>query len=249
MYEERKYRKPFLVEVLARLDFTGRVDQFLVGLPSPLVSTVLKNFPIMEPQEKEVVEIEGQAPLFKAGPNIFRSSDRNRRMVITPMAMFLDDNKYESFERFENEFTPVVERVFADNPDLMVRRFGLRYINKVHDQNGNVHEWDKYIKPEFLTVFSVSPEKKNLLARALHNLTWNLGDMILNFNYGIYNPDFPSPINQKEFIFDFDAYYEGAMKLEEIGPKLDRCHQQIQELFESCITDELRTKMEVVNAG
>lgn len=71
--------------------------------------------------------------------------------------------------------------------------------------------------------------------------------MIMQFQYGMYNTDFPAPIKNKLYILDIDAYTQGLLTFDDIQSRLDKFHDAIEDLFEKVITNELRKVMGVVN--
>jgi uncharacterized protein (TIGR04255 family) len=71
--------------------------------------------------------------------------------------------------------------------------------------------------------------------------------MLLNFQYGMHNPDFPSRIRRKLFILDLDASYQGLLSRDDIKSNIDTAHNRIEELFENVIREDLRRRMEIDN--
>jgi uncharacterized protein (TIGR04255 family) len=71
------------------------------------------------------------------------------------------------------------------------------------------------------------------------------GELDLRFQYGLPNPDYPSPLKRPSFVMDLDAYIQAAHELQVSLQHTDRAHQCIQSLFEKSITDKLREKMNV----
>lgn len=242
-YANVKYEKPFLAEVVVRLDFTVPVKEFASGLPHPLTRAALRDFPIMEPPEHNLVlKDEGEMGRFMKFE--FHSKNKKKHLVITPSMMFMDYKEYDTFEALQDEFTHIVDALFDSQDELMVRRFGLRYINKIHDEsNNNVTDWSHLLKDELLSAFNLEIERRSALARVFSNISWNEDDLVLNFNYGMHNADYPVPLNQKEFVLDFDAYFEGALERDEVHQRVGLFHGRIQSLFERCISEELRQIM------
>ena len=157
--------------------------------------------------------------------------------------MFIVYNKYESFGAFKNHFLEIVDALFkCYGHDVVVKRFGLRYINKVHFDKGELINWDKYLDRNLLQIFNVA-EDKTKICRAFHNLELNYGDMNFRFQYGVHNADYPAPLRSKDFILDFDEYYQGLQNQDEISNNLIRFHDKIEKSFEKFITEDLREVM------
>ena len=70
----------------------------------------------------------------------------------------------------------------------------------------------------------------------------NYDDYRVNFNYGMFNSEFPAKISRKEFILDFDFYTE-YVEQETIIPLIKKFNKEAAIMFEKCIKDGLRKKM------
>jgi 16S rRNA (cytosine(1402)-N(4))-methyltransferase len=71
----------------------------------------------------------------------------------------------------------------------------------------------------------------------------NYGEDSLRFQFGMLNPDYPSPIKKKVFTLDHDMYTNKLLEQSEIPVVLDRFHERISNSFERVITNGLRSKM------
>ena len=145
--------------------------------------------------------------------------------------------------KLKDEFILIVDKL-SGKEDFSAKRFGLRYINRIVLNDNSFFNWDEYLNPELLSMFNVS-ENNNLLSRAFSNVVqqFNSG-MLLNFQYGMHNPDFPSRIRQKLFILDYDAYFQGLISCDEVKDHIDLAHESIENLYEKSITQNLRELME-----
>lgn len=56
MHEKICYKKPFLKEVILRLDFGSRVEAFIRALPQKVATAALQRFPMSEPQKTQLKE-------------------------------------------------------------------------------------------------------------------------------------------------------------------------------------------------
>jgi uncharacterized protein (TIGR04255 family) len=118
----------------------------------------------------------------------------------------------------------------------------MRYINHVKIEEDDPFEWRKYLNNNLLCIFDV-PQNKTEIRRALNILELNIDDIMLKYQYGMHNPDYPAPIKQKIFVLDFDAYKSGILSLEELSDIIPKLHDNIESLFEKSITLSLREKM------
>jgi uncharacterized protein (TIGR04255 family) len=144
----------------------------------------------------------------------------------------------------KDDFCAVLDKL-NEAEEFSVNRFGLRYINNIELNEDEPLNWQKYINEVLLHMFDVTGNKNNL-SRVFSNIVQNFDDgMQLNFNFGMHNPDFPSRIRRKSFIMDLDAFLQGVLVKEDIKSGIDIAHDRIEELFENCITNDLRTLMEI----
>ena len=102
---------------------------------------------------------------------------------------------------------------------------------------------DKYLKPELNSIFAIA-DKREAISRAFHVLEFNYGDDLLRFQFGMFNPDYPSPIKRKIYTLDYDMYVTKLLDKAEIEQTLDRFHEKVNHFFEQVITNELRKIME-----
>lgn len=247
-----KYEKNFLTNVIVRVDFPNPIKVH-ESLPPDLSKTILELFPISESKKMigrtikftgENVEIEGDK---KSTEWNFFGKNREKQLVITPILLYIKYNKYESYNSLKSDFISVIEKMFEVFPDIQITRLGLRYINEISllDQNDPLN-WTECLNEKLLSPFEVA-EDKSTIARCINNLILNQGDMILNFRYGMHNPDMPAQIKKKLFILDYDAYNTNLQDVSEIRDDLEKFHGIIVNLFESHIKDRLRTIMHVTS--
>ena len=242
------YKKPFLNKVIARVDYTANYNLPQKGLPKKVSDEILRLFPISEPREVIAKQVHITDQGIKGKQNkqhhlLFHGKSREKTLCITPEFLYIEINKYETYEKLKDEFILIVDKL-SGKEDFSAKRFGLRYINRIVLNDNSFFNWDEYLNPELLSMFNVS-ENNNLLSRAFSNVVqqFNSG-MLLNFQYGMHNPDFPSRIRQKLFILDYDAYFQGLISCDEVKDHIDLAHESIENLYEKSITQNLRELME-----
>lgn len=249
-----KYRKPFLDKVIARMDFASSINGSRKELPKEVTGTALSIFPISEPRKiigKEFrISHKGKTEEVTTEETewIYHSKDRGKSLCVAPTYAYLVYEKYDSFHSLIEDFIPILEQLFKAYKDLQVKRFGLRYINHIKLEGDSYFEWADYLDERLLSMYSLY-EGEGEIARGFHNLTINDNDIMLRFQYGMHNPDFPSPIRKKIFILDYDAFYDGLQDMEDIKANIDIFYERIEALFENNIKDELRNLMEPMENG
>ncbi|HEX2896846.1 MAG TPA: TIGR04255 family protein [candidate division Zixibacteria bacterium] len=238
-YKQIQYKQTNLNEVIARIDFISPMERFHETIPGELTKTIVKVFEIPEQKQKEVsITLDRPSTSW-----VFRSREGNKKIIVNTEYLLFIYKSYESFEKLKSEILPIVKQLFTSQVELIARRFGLRYINKIPGTNSDITYWEEELCPDLLNIFSILPHYKSNIARAFHNLSWNHGNMIVNFNFGLHNKDYPAAAKDKTYILDIDAYHEGALEIDDILERFDLYHSRIQEAFESSITDNLRKRM------
>lgn len=233
-----------LIEVVARVDLVSPVEKIEKKLPKNLAKAALRMFPIDEPkpafhQELVLSQKEVQTKRTEFTEWNFYGKAREKRLVITPQAIFVSYKKYESFEALRDEFWSVLQTFFSSCDSAQPSRLGLRYINQLRQDDGDPLLWDRYVDKQLLGLldYTVKGAKPS---RVFHNLEFAFGDFNLLFQFGLHNPDYPAPIRQREFILDLDAYFKGLFEPADIPASLHSYHTEIQRLFERSITPETR---------
>ena len=247
MYEQTRYRRTYLTEVVVRVDWLESLPSIAKKLPKSLSQRAKKSFPIAEPTKKKVrqvqITVEGieehEAELTEW---TFHDKDRSKTLTIAPGSLFIRYTSYDSFEALRVDFTDIFAIFFSEFKDIQVSRFGLRYINNIELDEPEPLEWEGYINEKLLGLFHFYPETQ-YLSRVFHVVELNFGDSNLRFQFGLNNPDYPATIRRKNFVLDLDAYYPGLQEKDDVLSNLDIFHEKIQEIFEMSVTDNLRRKM------
>ncbi len=82
------------------------------------------------------------------------------------------------------------------------------------------------------------------LIRSMHLVEYRHQSSMLNFRYGMYNPEYPNILKNNSFALDFDYFtVEAIESSDSIIQFIDNGHKSIQKLFETAITEALRKVM------
>jgi uncharacterized protein (TIGR04255 family) len=248
-YEHLHYNKNFLTEVLARMDFLGKIEELRESFPRQLGNIISETFPILEPQKVVAQElmVSPEGGQKADGPITsnqwkFYGASREKYLTLSADVILTSHSAYGSFEDFLSGILPALDFLAKQYPDLQVRRVGLRYINNLRPKGRGPFAWNKYVNKNMLSILKIL-EPQKAIARAFHNLEMNQGDFRLRFQYGIHNPDYPAPVRQRVFVMDLDAFSETPSSISDVSGELAKYHDAIQSAFESSITDALRSEM------
>jgi len=246
-----QYKRTFLKQVIARLDFVSPLTATAATLPTPLSQEIMKRFPIPEPGKAVAQELQISAPQGLVGGKrtehsvwTFHSKERDKKLALHPAALILEIDRYQTYEVLKSDFVPVVAALLAAAQEAQPSRLGLRYINLIALDGDNPFDWDGLINAQLLHTLKVPSEgDRDKLARAFNIVDLALDDFNLRYQFGMSNPDYPAKIRRRMFVVDLDGYVQGALDKNEIEHLLDTFHSKIQEYFEFSITNELRERM------
>jgi uncharacterized protein (TIGR04255 family) len=249
MYENICYDRPFLKEVIARIDFAAPIGSLGTAIPQRIANTALERFPILEERKALAQEFMLSAEEIRHKRQQFsewnyHGRDRQKRLAIAPSFAYVTYSRYSSFEELKDDFFGVIAVLFENYTDLRAARLGLRYINQIDQQGHDPFLWNDLIDPTLLALFNRFADQRSSVSRFFHIAEFKHEDDIqVKFQFGVPNPDYPAPIRTPQFVLDMDAHFDGLQTLEDLRDHLDLCHAYIQHLFETSITDELRRLM------
>jgi uncharacterized protein (TIGR04255 family) len=243
------YKNTPIKKVIFRIDFLAKVPELNESLPSEITDVIKNSFPIAEPKNvvARTLQISNTDVLDK-NTTIkewhFHTEERNATLIIREDSFAILINHYISFENINKVLSETIDVFFNHYKGLISRRIGLRYINEIGIEGENPFDWSEYINPNLTSIFNVTENPKNII-RAFHNLEIKIDEIMLKFQYGMINPDYPALIKKKIFILDLDASFTGILKHHEIDIFIKKQHTVIQNQFEYSITQNLREKFEL----
>ena len=242
-----KYKKKFLSNVLVRIDFSP-ILILKDELKAEFQESIRKQFPIFETQRKIEHFIDIKENLIEEKPFtqwILISNDLDRKIFITFNSAVVEFYNYSNFEEFNEIVLSVMQNLVKFYGQLNIKRFGLRYINKIKLPSGDPYKWSEFIEQPLTYSLDNFIKNKNELSRSMNQMIFNKIDHLLQFTYGIFNDEFPSKISRKEYILDFDCYSK-EVEESDIKRKIKNFHDDILELFDNSITKKLKEIMEPI---
>lgn len=250
--ERRKYKKDFLVKVIARVDFDSSIQAIQRNGPTKEIYEIVKTrFPITE--ERKVIGRELLIGNFDTKEKKketkewhYYGKNREKKLIISSEFVLVEYLKYEYFESLKDDIFSVLNVLLSSFPSLEVKRLGLRYIDNIDISVKSLADWNEYVIPELNSAISITSNETEI-SRSFHVLEFNYGEDMLRFQFGIFNPDHPAPIKRKNFTLDFDMYSTKLVHKPEIYTKIQFFHDKLSEFFEHVITDKLREKMEPID--
>lgn len=248
MYEEVCYEKPFLKEVIARIDFVSPLEGVDKSLPSKLANVASESFPISEPTDGIAQELQFAGEEVRHTKTHFKQwnffgKEREKQFSITPNFLSVSYFRYSTYEKLKADYCAVVNAVRTAFPDVRAARFGLRYINTIAPQGvASPIIWEQLIKADLIKTMAVF-NQPDTLTRFIHVAELRHREIDIRFQFGLPNPDYPALIKRPLFVLDLDGRVGNAHNLSESLQYMDQAHERIQQLFEESITDQLREHM------
>lgn len=247
--DEICYKNTPIKRVIIKIDFLNEIQEINESLPKSLVDVIKNSFPVAEPRQIVGREIQiSDSSVTENNKNVkewhFHTEERNATLIIKESFFAIQINNYISFEKINEVLREIKNIFFTSFPTLLTRRIGLRYINEINIKEAEPLKWEKYINSHLLCNFNATPDPQNII-RSFNNLEVKYNDIMLKFQFGIINPDYPAIIKKKNFILDLDASFSGVLQQFEIDNYITKLHEIIQKQFEYSITQDLREYFEM----
>lgn len=242
------YSKTFLKDVILRVDFATPLVSLAKKLPSKLSKAALARFPVAEPQKVMAQELQFSATGAVSSNSreetqwVYFGKDREKNIVIAPAVLVMRTGVYSTYEDMVDNFFSVFNVLAAIEPDMVISRVGLRYVNVIELPDGSPLDWDGYVDDSLLGVVRGAYRKQNL-SRAFHILEYAFDSINLKCQFGIANPDYPALVKRRQFVIDVDAHSAVSHDVDALRPVVDDAHAVIQDFFESAIAGETRRLM------
>jgi uncharacterized protein (TIGR04255 family) len=241
-----KYANNFLSDVIFRLDFSPMLvisesisPKFQEQVRSLL--PLLSEQKIVEYAAKiEAGQIEGSSkPLSNW---ILEDADHRFRLTLNYAYLAVEDLKYRTLDSFVGIIQPILEAFKSSYTNPHFTRLGLRYVNAIKFSEGNPFEWKDLVAEPLVCPIEGFVGSKQELSRAMSQFVLNKDDSTLIFNFGIFNPEYPSRIASREYILDYDCFSQDV----DADPirQIRNFNVHVLDLFEKSIQEPLRRIME-----
>ena len=239
------YKKNFLVEVVARIDFAGPAESLKgVVLPDEVQNTIKSRYKIYEPSKKkrQGIEITDQGVSAKSEEFhqwVYHGESREKSITIDQHSVVVSLKQYKQYPDFKLDVIEPIRKIVELEGNIYINRTGLRFVNIFEGLTPTFADMKKYFHPmistSFDNIFDAEHCSRNfLITEYLHD------EAKMRIQSGIYNPDYPAKIKKKDFIVDIDAFVDTPHSVANVDDLFDKLHTLIQGKFELCITDNMR---------
>ncbi len=103
--------------------------------------------------------------------------------------------------------------------------------------------FNEHIK-NYISFYLNEKSAENKLSRTMNRAEFlNQGKRIV-LQYGFFNPSYPAILTKEDFVLDIDSINTSVFgSYEDVNAAILQAHFSICELFENCISDRLRGKL------
>lgn len=251
MKKGEMYKEPYLNDVIFRIDFELILK--LAGnnkeAADEFQNNIFEKFPIVKLKKNtklnfKVDHTSGSLKEFSNEGNliwIFNSEDMLKEVELSATSLVLHYKKgaYTRFHDFLEDILLLINSLKLYVP-FKLKHLGLRYINQIDDLN--VSEISEYINPEFIPTVSNYHDNEQFI-QCLTKYDTAIGNYLLAFQYGFFNPGYPNPEFNKGFVLDFDCRLYNLNNLDQIKNELKEMNHIIWNKYQTVITEKLEEKM------
>lgn len=242
------YKRSCLSQVIIRLDFLEYIEaNVLFG--SDVEKEILNYFSkkgmqqIIRFQTMNVISepkfTRSEQTTREGVQQEFTSADGDK-IIISNMFVIIEINNYTKFEDVLNMFVPML-KVLLQKKNLTAMRTGIRYINFFCDDR--IKPQKRFFTQSVGSLLDVKQGSNNCV-RSMAMNEYVVGDMRLNFRFGMYNPQYPQLMSKPNYVLDYDCFCDVALAgFDEMIKHIKSGHDSIQKMFENSITDHLRKVM------
>lgn len=242
------YKKNFVKQVVAQLDFMAPVDvfsrsDFVAGLDE-----IKKRFPIAEQSQGSRQSIEfgqegvrsrdsSEFPVWK-----FNGINRQKTLTLNRHLVQVVLNTYGTEGDLEEDLIVPVSQVLRAHPNILIQRTGVRFVNVFDFPELNFENAADYFSNAIAGHLRFVSPRENI-SRAFLITEFVYDDLKLRLQSGFFNPDYPAAIQRNHFVVDLDAFVDFPHTIESTETHFRKVHHKIEEHFESSITDKLRNEV------
>jgi len=243
--EDICYKKNYLAEVVARIDFATPIEALLCEVIPPDIHAAIKeHYSIYEPGKitKHGVHITDESVVSNKKEIqqwVYHGEDRGKSIIVSAHSFIVTFKSYKDYDNFKENIIDPIKKIIDLEKNIQIKRTGLRFVNIYTDIIKSFQEVNSYFHPmissSFLNLIDSGNCSRNLLISE-----YIYDEIKLRMQSGIYNPDYPARIKKFDFIVDLDAYIDTPHITNNVEGLFDDIHSKIQEKFEACITNDMR---------
>jgi len=242
-----QYKRNFVNKVISKIDFASPTDFFTPESLSEAISEIKKRFPVIEQNKasQQSIQLTPEGPLANKidFPEwIFHGNNREKYLKVNKLFIEILLTKYTNENSFRDDLITPIQHLLKLNPKMLIQRTGVRFINIFDFPLSNFSDSTQYFDESISGIYHNS-EGTDKITRSFLTTDYLFDDIKLRMQSGFFNPDYPSLIKRNHFVIDIDAYIDFPHLINDVTAYFNRLHDIIEAVFESKITDKLRTEV------
>ena len=245
------YKKNYLKEVIAVINFAMPIKALNKSiLPDNILEILKARYPIPEPTKAFSQEIifnvedkTSQTNNHEFQQFVYHSSNKEKTITINQNLITVSIKNYKNYDEFKLDVIEPIEEISKLEGEAYIIRTGLRYVNVFQNKTNKYNELIKKFNPMIISPFRNIVDEENL-SRLINISEYTYDEIKCRVQSGIFNPDFPAKIKNREFVLDIDTFIDTPHIFFNIENLFDSLHNVIQSKFESSITDKLRSELD-----
>lgn len=255
MPDYKTYRKNFLTNVIVRVDYPTIDTLTRPNEPDKFRDKISQKFKNMRAIQGGLVDFELKDTNMEIRETRrkyaweFSNVEKTTTIFLDSDFMKIECTKFTNFDEFLKDIEMIFSAFQDTYPIKKANRTELRYINQIRIDTGNPLDWSGLIKNSLFSVAKDFIRDKSNLLRNLQYFEIRESEYHLKFTFGLFNSEYPNPIARKEFVLDYDCYWNEEIEATTILDKIKVFNEKITYWFEQSIDDGLRTIMEVITDG
>ena len=245
------YSRNFINKVICRVDFIRPLTNAQIT-SSKLQRIALTHFPVQRMDEilqynQVKVNLQNEKPRITDERSdvlqrSFSSSTERNSLKYSNNFVLIEIQDYSTFSHLSMIYQDILTELFS-TASIEIKRIGLRYINQFDSSQMRVQK--NFFSPNIAFALDrklTEHDEAFSLTKSVHRAEYIVDDMKLNFVYGLNNRNYPAMLTDDLcFMLDYDCYKEEVVdRLEEALRTIRVAHTNIQKMFESSITNNLR---------
>lgn len=241
------YRKNFLKQVIAKLDFAQPLSDLNHQSLVAVIAEIKKRFPISEQATafQQGIEITGEE--VKSSKTEFpewnfHGINRDKSLKINQHFLQILLTKYTSETDFREDLINPISQIIGSRTDVLISRTGVRFVN-VFDFEIDTFQRVKEYFSESISSHIASISNPQECVRSFLVNEYLLGETKIRMQTGLFNPDYPAVIKRRHFVIDIDAYIDFPHQIQDVGGYFRDFHSKLQTMFEASITQKLRDEV------
>ena len=247
-----RYGTNTLSTVIFRVDFVSpiNVEDESIDKACMAIYPVVQNETVNEQTVTTNFNEKGEMSVERSVNSFISKKYSNRQLTryikVAPKFVLTEVKDYISYADINSTFTSVFEAIRSSNPDAVISRIGMRYINHIDLTAHKKAARKNYVKAALFESIYDGTIKNATQARTQHLVEFVIEDYRVRCVTGLFNPDYPASIKRNVVTLDFDAFIQGNADSHDVPSYLNKFHTSIQALYEYSILTKQREQMGLI---